>query len=281
MESYFFVPANKKKFIDKANSITTDYIVYDLEDSVAEDEIEVGLNLLSEINVQPNMYVRPRLFNDTDFKELNEDLLHRLIKIGYRNFLIPKFMMQQQLNVINNFISKHYKNFEFNFILLVESPLGLLNLREALESKLLNITGVGFGSHDYCSITGMKHTLENLSFVRHLLLNTVKAFNLKCIDIVSVDLDNNDAFFSEVENGFSMGFDAKFIIHPQQLEIMNSFPFYTEEEIKEAELVYPHILDIVSNKKSLIKINGKMYEKPHINRILKIINFKNKRYGTK
>src|SRR5690606_24621793 len=122
----------------------------DLEDSVAEDEIEVGLNLLSEINVQPNMYVRPRLFNDTDFKELNEDLLHCLIKIGYRNFLIPKFMMQQQLNVINNFISKHYKNFEFNFILLVESPLGLLNLREALESKLLNITGVGFGSHDYC-----------------------------------------------------------------------------------------------------------------------------------
>lgn len=278
MESYFFVPANQQKFIDKSKDIAADYIVFDLEDSVAGADIEMALDHLSKIDIGPNMYVRPRLYDDED--RLDDRLLRRLMDMGFSRFLLPKFT-KERVEKLAEVRSVQYPDAHLDFIILVESPLGLLQLKEVLEGKILPISGVGLGSHDYCSALDMEHTLDNLYFARQTILNTAKAFGLKSLDIVAVNLNDDEAFLKEVKNGFSMGFDAKFLIHPKQLSLINNFQFYSDEEIQEAETVYPQILDIVHQKKSIVKVNGKMYEKPHVNRILKIINFQKRKHGSK
>lgn len=278
MESYFFVPANQQKFIDKSKDIAADYIVYDLEDSVADADIETALEHLSKIDIQPNMYVRPRFYKEADI--LDKSLLQRLIGMGFSRFLLPKFT-KGKVEKIAALLSDHFPEKKLDFIILVESPLGLLHLSDVLESKILPISGVGLGSHDYCNAMDMEHTLDNLYFARQSILNSAKAFGLKCLDIVAVNLNDDESFLKEVKNGFSMGFDAKFLIHPKQLALVNNFQFYSPEEIQEAEAAYPHILDIVENRKSLVKVNGKMYEKPHVNRILKIIHFQKRKHGSK
>lgn len=281
MNTYFFVPATNQKFIDNVTSLKSDYFVYDLEDSVGEHEIKIGLYNLSKIKLNNWVYVRPRLFSDINAEILNEDLLISLIEIGFRNFLIPKYRHIVQIQKIIGCIEKFDKSdLFFKFILAVESPLGLLNVREAIESKLINIVALALGSHDYCNLMGMTHNLGNLYYARQVILNFAKAFQLDAIDFVSVNLNDDELFLSELYNGFSMGFDAKFIIHPKQLNLMNGFMYFSDDEVKEAEEVYSQIQLIETNQVSVLKIGDKIFEKPHINRVKKIIKWK-EQYGSK
>ena len=279
LKTYFFVPANNLKFIKKAPSIPATNFVYDLEDSISKKEKNIALGNLKNIKITENTYVRPNLYIENG--TLNLELFSQLIEIGFKNFLIPKvsdIIQIQELNKIFNITKDNFYNFKF--ILLIEHPAGLLNLTEMIRSKLLNIELVGLGNYDYSNTMGMKHNLENLWYARNKILNIAKAHELEAIDIVSLNLNAEDEFRNEVLNGFSMGFDAKFIIHPNQIKILNNIQFYTDEEINEAKIVYEHILDIENDTISIIKINGKIYEKPHVKRIKKIINW-TKRYECK
>lgn len=278
LKTFFFIPANNKKFIKKAPSIVANYYIYDLEDSISKNEKSIAIENLRKIQITENTYVRPNLYNDDG--TINSKLILELIEIGFKNFLIPKVSDLIQIQALNEIVKISNKRFDkFNFILLIEHPAGIINLTEIIRSKLLNIKFVGLGNYDYSNAMGMKHTLDNLSYARNSILNIAKAHNIEAIDIVSLNLDAEEEFINEVLNGFSMGFDAKFIIHPKQIQVLNKIQFYSDEEIKEALLVYPYILDIKNEKISLKKINGRIYEKPHIKRIINIVNW-SKRDGS-
>jgi citrate lyase beta subunit len=126
----------------------------------------------------------------------------------------------------------------------------------------------------------MKHTNGNLYFAKQMVLNCAKAFNLIALDTVSVNIYNDEEFKEDSLAAFNMGFDGKFIIHPQQLKLLKGLKYYTEKEVEEAEQAYEKILEIQNCKSSVVKIDGKVYEKPHIARILNIINWK-QNYGNK
>jgi len=277
LKSFFFVPANNTKFIEKSQELPSDFIVYDLEDSILKQEFDTCLKNLSSLKIQPRHYVRFRFFDDDN--KLDEKKFEALIKIGFTHFIVPKFVDVAQTEVIKAFLMNGNID-NVDFLLLVENPLGFFNLFTTLKSNFINITGLGLGSHDYCNTMGMQHTSSNLYFARQIILNHAKAFNLDAIDTVSVNFENDSDFHDESYNAFQMGFTGKFLIHPRQLKILNEIKYYTDEEVQEAINVYPRILDLQEQKSSIFRYNGKVYEKPHINRIINIIKWKNS-YGNK
>lgn len=271
-KSYFFIPSNNKRFIEKVTTLKADNFVFDLEDSVTFDEIEVALSNLKDLRIEKNYFVRLNCYHTDEF---SAGIINALIDIGFRNFLIPKFESVDRILSIKDVFEHNGKYFrdEFQFILLVEHPAGVINLDKAIKAKLLNITGVGFGSHDYCNTLGMKHTLSNLSYARLSVLNSAKAFGLLAIDIVSTDLKNDECFIEEVRDGFSLGFDGKFLIYPGQLDLFKQFELFTKDEVDEALLVYEQLLINMDKQVAVLKINGKVYEKPHMKRILQIVDW--------
>lgn len=280
LKSYFFIPANKSKFISKVNELHCDYFVFDLEDAILNTEVESSLDNLSKVIIQDNYFVRFGFFDE--FAELNEVLFSQLLSFGFRKFVIPKFYSNKQLVSVRNFLlEKKMELNELEFILLIESPLGLLNVAESLQSKTLRVSAIGLGSHDYASEMRMKHTNYNLYYARQIILNTAKAYKIDVLDTVCVNISNDSEFIHETKQSFDMGFDGKFLIHPKQMELLEEIEFYSLEEIHEAEKVYDKILEIKNQKNSILKIDGKIYEKPHINRIISIINWKEKRHGSK
>lgn len=280
LKSYFFIPANKSKFISKVNELHCDYFVFDLEDAILNTEVESSLDNLSKVLIQDNYFVRFGFFDE--FTELNEILFSQLLSLGFRRFVIPKFYSNDQLVCVKNFLlEKGLSLNELEFILLIESPLGLLNIAETLPSKTLRISAIGLGSHDYASEMRMKHTDYNLYYARQIILNTAKAYKIDALDTVCVNISNDSEFIRETKQSFDMGFDGKFLIHPKQMELLEQIEYYSLEEIHEAEKVYDKILEIKNKKNSILKIDGKIYEKPHINRIINIIYWKEKRYGSK
>ncbi len=273
LKSYFFIPANSSKFISKIDSLASDYFILDMEDAISDNETELAFHNLETITIQENYYVRPRVFSSKN-GQLDLSIMEKLLINGFSNFVIPKISEGSELAAIKDCIVSSSKTDinDIRVILLVENPKCLLNINNIIESNILNIVGLTLGSHDYTNVMGMKHTHENLNFSRHLILNTAKANNIEAIDIASMNIYDLE-FGEECKSAFQMGYESKFILHPTQLKILKSAEYYSPNEVEEAKLVYSKILNMGSKDFSLVKINGKVFEKAHINRINNIIEW--------
>jgi citrate lyase beta subunit len=130
---------------------------------------------------------------------------------------------------------------------------------------------MGLGSHDYCSDIGMVHSRKNLYYPQMLLHTICKAKHLLSIDIASMELDDMDAFKDEVKEAYDLGFDAKFIIHPKQLDVINELSYFTEKEMETIKNIYNQIKNRNIENIAPIRIGGHLYEKPHFKRILQIM----------
>lgn len=239
----------------------------DLEDALYNSSIEEAVKNIFDLKLPTSSFLR--IPYDTNELEQTYKYIKPLILAGFYNLILPKVIDKLGVESFITTIQKWRSN-KYQLILLIEHPLAILNLPEMLQIK--GIKGVGLGSHDYCESVGMKHTLDNLYWARMQLLNAGKAFNKEVIDIASMNLNDDHLFRSECEDAFSKGFDAKFIIHPWQLNIINNLSLYTPEEIKLALLLKDYIIKIGGEEYfTIAKLEGKVIEKPHLGRIKKIL----------
>lgn len=273
LQSYLFVPSNNKKFLDKMSFLKPDHFILDMEDSVSKSELTTAMSNLEKIGLKHLHYVRPEFRQEGSI--FDTSWFFKLLKIGYRKFLLPKIQNIDQLDKIEGVLSDsgiHQKN-ECQFILLVENPCILIDLKDTIKNSNLNITGIALGSHDYCSEMGALHTQENLFYARNHILNIAKAYGIQAIDTASVEIKNVEGFVQECINSFNMGFDAKVAIHPSQVDLIMNTKYYTDEEIGEAVRVMEIKSNILADNYSLIQLDGKVFEKPHMKRIEKIFEW--------
>lgn len=267
LQSYFFVPANHPNLTEKLATIKADYLIVDLEDSVAVNDRMAALKKLNGVESKNRFWVRPVVF---DHPEQISVLFDELLKSGFTNFLLPKIRNLQQLKLIENKIDKYHIE-KIKIIILVENPECLFNLQQIIEGTSIKIEGIGFGSQDYCTETGMKHNYEYLKVPRFQIMNTAKASGLKCIDIACMDAHAGAIFQHELQQAFEMGYNGKFLIHPAQLKGLQQYPFFSNDEIKEA-------IDIIEaydrlGQPTVFVFNNKAIEPPHIKNFTKIIKW--------
>jgi citrate lyase beta subunit len=269
IKSYFFIPGDHYALLEKLRTIKSNYLIIDLEDSLKGNKIDFVLQLLTKVIEKEDKWIRPRLFVKEHY---NEKLLKELVRIGFRNFLLPKLYNYGQLKEIEKSFDVNILK-KINFSLLVENPECLMNLQNIINNSTLNIVSIGFGSQDYCNASGMSHSNELLKFPRFIISNTAKAFGIDCIDIACMDIHNNDAFQNEIKDSIMMGYDGKFIIHPKQLEILNNYEYYSETEILESQKILAEYER--QGKPNVFVYNGIAVEPPHIEKYQYIINKSN------
>lgn len=264
LDSYFFIPGDKQKYLDKIVSIRADYIVIDLEDAVALQNKNVAFDLVLATTPQINYFVRIPFFENC----FSNEQITKLIQHFKGRIAVPKLSVKTELFQINNFVPE----IDLKMIILVENPLCFINLNEILQSFSSQIHGIGFGTHDFCSITGIKHKDEHLDSYKRQLLLYSKAFNINYIDGVDLDLINFKQFRKECFFAFEMGVNGKFLIHPRQLEELKKVKYLSDNELEELHKVYEIVKKIPDDAIEVYTINGKVYEKPHVIRIKNLIN---------
>lgn len=270
LKTYFFVPASRKRFIEKMASIKADEFVFDLEDAISENESEEAYENLKLVENRADYIVRPRLYNAAG--KLNNKRLEMLIDSGFRRFFIPKAETKESLDDLLN-IFNYYEVENLNWYYLVESPTALMNLKEIVFSGQYPFKGICLGSHDYAANMGMAYSLESISWARHYVLNVAKACHIEAIDMASMVLKDRDLFEKECHQAFQMGYDAKIVLHPAQLEVAKELAFFTHDEIELARKIEERIDLTALSDFSVITIDGMIYERPHINRILRILDY--------
>lgn len=261
IKTYFFIPANKHRFIEKIPEISADNFVLDFEDALNND-FDLAFDNVEKLNNKENFWVRPILFDGDN--NLDTKVLKKLVSLGFKNFILPKVETIDEMEIISNFsFSKENK-----FILLIESAKAYLNIKNLLGTQL-NITGISLGSHDFFNDLGMKYSLKNLKRFRENIHLFARAYEIESIDVASMLIEDTREFKEEVLTGFQMGYRSKFILHPKQLEEIEEMIFFDKDEIVFAEKVLSKIPNL-TNEIGVLNIEGRILEKPHVKRILEI-----------
>lgn len=273
-ESYMFIPANKKKFIDKSLKLESlDYRIFDLEDSVSEKDLEIAIENLKTTEILQSDWIRIPIDRNGQVKFISE-----INKLGFNNYVIPKFAGYEEfIKIFTDIISI---NKQVKFILLLENPKAYLDLEKILNEFLSNIYGVSLGIHDFTFESGMKNDYKLLRNIRINIMLIAKTYSVKPLDVVSMYLKDRNYLEEEILDGFESGYRGKLLIHPYQLEVLNSVEFYTLEQVKEYEKVFKYYKEKIQKEDVIFSFNNRVYEKMHIEEIKKILEWGRKFYGT-
>lgn len=252
--SLLFVPA-KLKMMKKIGSLHADGYIIDLEDSIEPQNKKAALmellNELSGILIHAkNIIIR-----------LNKDnYIDEMSKLSCYNvdFMLPKYEEFMEYEEIAKFCNNH------KFYALIETPLGMVNLKDTAASQY--IYGLAFGAEDFTACVGMKNDTSSLTYQKGMMVTYAKAYRKVVYDTPSFQLYDYDQFKLEVDNAFDLGFDGKMAISPKHISYINdTFSGVNLEAVQE-------IIDTYEKAQSAVLVfNGKVYEKMHIEHMKKII----------
>lgn len=252
-----------------------DNIIIDFEDSIRIEQKNQFKATVFEIIEFEKYWYRVPLRNSFN-EDLNSDFITNLLDKGVKKFVLPKVLNKDELDKLLYEISFS----DLELILLIEHPRLFLELEEIMKNRDYAhlIYGLALGSHDFVNELNAKYSLEILNYPRQKIKLITSAFDKIAIDIASMNINDQDAFKLETLNGLDFGFDAKFIIHPIQYEWLIESIKESTEFLWAKKIISKLPEGKLNSNHSPFIIDGKIIEKPHIQRALNLLE-KYKKHG--
>lgn len=268
MESFFFIPGTRLYKIKDIQNLNVSQIIIDLEDAVKYSERKRILEQLISTTLYHEFYIRIPLYDNSE--QLNTSILQELYHSGFRKFVFPKIQNEADFDKI--ILEKKYTDLQI--VLLIETSRLFLEAKEILLKHETLFTGLGLGSHDFMSSIGGAHTLQNLEYVRLQILYLARMIHIKAIDIASMELKQDEIIKYEILDSLQKGYDAKFFIHPWQINLFKSISLYTDTELQWAKKIKNQLAKAGGkNEFNPVVIDGQIIERPHLAKAEKIINY--------
>ena len=227
--------------------------ILDLEDSIIPDDKAIALRLVSNFLSENNTHKGYVRINADNYEaELNELAKYET------GFVLPKFENPEYYENSLDILKEH------DVIALVETPLGVINIERIAKTRWVN--AIAFGAEDYTAAVNMENRIDFLQYQKSRLVTFAKAYNKFVYDTPSFKLDDVNEFRREVDNAVALGFDGKLAISPKHLAYIN-------ESFRRYDLTYiKSVIDqFETSGLGVVVIDGFIYEKPHIERLKRIL----------
>jgi len=230
-----FVPAIRKDFLEKLDKYNCDVVILDLEDSVMPSHKEEARKNLYDLDFNriKNKEILIRI-NSVDGPFITDDL--KLVNNKNPDgIMIPKLDDEKQIE----FLEKNTMGMEF--VPIIETIKGFFNAHKILVCSK-RITSFAFGAEDFCMESEIKkgNLKENpvlLNVISTLLL-IAKQNNLWYIDCVYTGFGTEEHLNNlkeEAEFTKNFGANAKLLIHPSQIDVVNDIFSISKDEIQKAK----------------------------------------------
>ncbi|HET7629369.1 MAG TPA: CoA ester lyase [Bacillales bacterium] len=265
--SYLFVPAKKRKMMEKAVSTAADCVIFDLEDAVAYSEKEEARSLVQEL--LPVLADRKPIFvrmNDVSTPYWREDVASS-VKGGAQGIVVPKAERKDGVQQVCDFIREVAENdaqANCEVIPLVESAKGVQFCYDIASADPL-VSRIAFGSIDFSFDVGceLSEGGEELLFARSSIVIASRAAEIgPPIDAVYPNLQNNEGLRDETNAAKRLGFKGKLIIHPKQLDTVHEVFSPGVNELREAEQIVQAFEDAERKGLASISVNGRLVDYP-------------------
>jgi len=252
--SYLYVPADNQRFLDKTAESMADAFILDLEDSVKEERKEIAEGMLREFLKSTSNSIFYLRVEPRRISQISDLINHPKIS----RIVMPKANTASALESLNKFNESNKP-----IHALIESPLGLENIKEIAHSK--NVVSLGIGEADFFSTLSLSGNIHRdlKAIVRSKLVVSSAANGLNPpIAPVSSNFTDKDAFRRESEELLDWGYWGRACIHPVQVEIANEVFTIGADVKSKAE----KILEVMQSSRAgaTTYSDGAMIDKAHV-----------------
>ncbi len=273
-----YMPGDDRRKIEKATTLGVDCICMDLEDGTA-------LSKKAEARAVIAQAVRELDFGRAECcirinsvgSGFERDDLAAALAARPDTIVVPKVESAEQVQ----WVSGEIESYELanglplggiRLLVGVETARGVLNLKEIAGADK-RLEAIIFGGEDFAASVGATRTPEatELLYARLAVVTACAAFDLQAIDIVTIDFRNPEIVRAEAEFGAKLGFSGKQIIHPAQVEPVQSAFTPSEEAIAYARRVVETFARHQSEGKGAYELDGKMIDLPLLKNAQKVL----------
>lgn len=272
-----FVPGANAAMLRDAALYGADSVMFDLEDAVSLKEKDSARTLVHFALKTFDYSIVETVVRINGLDTVGAQDVEAMVLAGVNVIRLPKTETAQDIVDVEAVIEKVEKENNIpvgrtKMMAAIESAEGTLNAREiALASDRL--IGIALGAEDY--VTNMKTKRhpdgQELFFARSYILHAARAAGIAAIDTVYSDVNNMEGFADEVHRIKQLGFDGKSVINPRQIPVVNDIYAPTEKEIQNAKEVIWAIREAEEKGSGVIALNGKMIDKPIVERAERVI----------
>jgi (3S)-malyl-CoA thioesterase len=257
--SALYIPGSKERALEKAQTLATDAIIFDLEDAVAPDEKTAARELLVKTLAEADFGKRARIVrvNGLD-TEWGADDVAAFVGAKIDALLIPKVSTPEDLDAVADLIP------DTPLWAMMETALGMLNATAIAAHPRL--AGMVMGTNDLAKELNSRFRADRLPMQAGLglCLLAAKAHNLTILDGVYNAFKDDDGLRAECDMGRDMGFDGKTLIHPAQLDIANIAFAPSEAEVTLAQRQIDAFNAAKAAGQGVAVVDGKIVENLHI-----------------
>ncbi|HER1606651.1 TPA: citrate (pro-3S)-lyase subunit beta [Streptococcus pyogenes] len=272
-----FVPGANAAMLRDAPLFGADSVMFDLEDSVSLKEkdtsralVHFALKTFDYSSVETVVRV-----NGLDSCGALD--IEAVVLAGVNVIRLPKTETAQDIVDVEAVIERVERENGIEvgrtrMMAAIESAEGVLNARDISKASK-RLIGIALGAEDY--VTNMKTRRypdgQELFFARSMILHAARAAGIAAIDTVYSDVNNTEGFQNKVRMIKQLGFDGKSVINPRQIPLVNEIYTPTKKEIDHAKQVIWAIREAESKGSGVISLNGKMVDKPIVERAERVI----------
>ncbi|MDE1829493.1 MAG: CoA ester lyase [Thaumarchaeota archaeon] len=271
LRSLLFVPGNNQRFLEKAKTLSSDIVCFDLEDSVPLEEKKTARNLIKSAlakrsEYQPEIYIRT---NSPASGMINDDLA-AIVQKGIDGIVIPKVNNVSEIKKIEKTLASLEKKRKLKPIELmasIESAEGVVNAYP-IASSSKRVSTLVFGVFDLLNDLGVEYTkqAEGAKYARAKIPIDAKAAGKYALDAIWQDLNDTAGLEQDCTEAKSLGYTGKTIIHPNQIQAVHATFHPTNYEIEWARKVISAYESAKEKRKGATKVEGKMIDEVHFKR---------------
>lgn len=267
--SALYMPGANARAIEKGRTLPADAIVLDLEDSVAPEAKAAARRNVIEA-VKAGGYGRREIVVRINSLSLSEgrDDLKAISTITPDAIVIPKVATAEEITAASAAMTASGLPEQTRLWAMIETPIGIVNVTAiAAASKAP-------GSRLACLVVGLNDLVKETRSVLgpdrlealFWLSSTVtaaRAYGIDALDSVCNDFRDGLRNEREARQGRALGFTGKSVIHPSQLDVVNSVFGPSAAEIEEARRIVA-AFELPENRgRGVINLDGQMVELLH------------------
>ncbi|MGE5248765.1 MAG: HpcH/HpaI aldolase/citrate lyase family protein [Bacteroidota bacterium] len=274
-----YMPGDDRRKIEKATTLGVDCICMDLEDGTALNRKEEARAVIAQALRELDFGLSERCIRINGIGSgLEKADLAAALDARPDTIVLPKVESDRQVIYVSEQIEAYERRNRLpvggiRLLVGVETARGIVNLREIAGSDN-RLEAIIFGGEDYAASVGATRTPEavELLFAREAVVAACAAFGLQAIDIVAIDFKNLDTVRAEAEFGARLGFAGKQIIHPAQVEPVQSAFTPSDEAIAHARRVVETFEASQKEGRGAYALDGRMIDMPLLKNAQKVLD---------
>ena len=263
--SVLYMPAANERALEKAKSIASDALIFDLEDAVSPESKDAARDNAvkaassgeygkREITIRCNGLDTPWGAAD----------IAAAAKSCASSIVIPKVNNAAEVDEVSRHLDAAGAPAEMMIWAMVETPSAIFNAREIAAHPRVAV--LVMGTNDLVKELHAVQVPGRAPVISHLAtaLLAAREADKPILDGVYNDIKNAEGFRAECEQGMQMGFDGKTLIHPDQVVIANEVWAPGESEVEHARRVIEAFNAARAEGKGVVQLDGKMIENLHV-----------------